>query len=879
MNKIAGLVVNTQRMGKILRLVLALIYVVLISVDAWLCRDFSPAYVLDRIIPYGLPPLFTFISAVFLSIFVLTLEQVRTETLLFSIICLAFAGLNLDILLLGIIPDPETALLISRIDHFILVLVLLGANLHLMYLVCEKKNHWWVVYSAYGIGAVMALFTPTDLYFQGVYTYFWGFFAKRAVLYDLMSLFWMAGTLYGITILFLAYRSVSNPHKKNTITFILLGFVCAAVLSLGNTPAIYGYEVYPLGTFSFISLLLLAYGLFTSNLRIALQHLRSVVFMAGQLLIITLAAFLPAVLIPNGSYPLQLVMGIILVAVLYHPVYRLWDALLSLFMKRSADLLQKELYALTFRLSETRHVKQIHKEICGWFFRLFRNFQCAMVFADTAHNAFTGWRTANPESFSGFFNRPPERPLKDHLIHIPAGHPILKKIAVTRHRLVHHFLVESWMDERRMAEDSKDILQQAGIIVPVFSESRLICLLMVGDKRNDRSYTAAEKAVFKNIGAILAPVIENANLLEGLEQEIQVRTQDLHEALKKLEQRNRKVLENNAIIKKQNHIFLSLFETGKRLYEIEDLHELFADTLNHLRLLFPHLGFGIIHEGERPEVIESGAFIGISEREQTVIIENRQRLTSRNINQLLNEIRPAQDAGVEIQAPHWTVQPMQVRFNRVIGKIIIKGPRLDQMTSKVISIFLAQVSAAAHNKILMRKLETTANTDGMTGVANRSFFDREMEKAVRNTTLFPGFCFSVIVIDINGLKRVNDSYGHDMGDEMIKRVAAMLKSVCRGSDTLARTGGDEFIILLPGIDSRKVRPAAERIRHKAEDLFLICGQAGREKATIPIRFSIGYAGSDESAPEKVQKLADQRMYNDKEHFYWNTIESLYPWHG
>ncbi|MEZ4602091.1 MAG: hypothetical protein R2861_01380 [Desulfobacterales bacterium] len=92
-----------------------------------------------------------------------------------------------------------------------------------------------------------------------------------------------------------AFRRTSDRHKKDTIKFLLLGFVSTAVLSLTNTPAIYGYEIYPLGTFTFIPLLLLAYGLFKYNLRIALQQLRAILFTAGHLLLVVGAAFVPAI--------------------------------------------------------------------------------------------------------------------------------------------------------------------------------------------------------------------------------------------------------------------------------------------------------------------------------------------------------------------------------------------------------------------------------------------------------------------------------------------------------------------------------------------------------------------------------------------------------
>ena len=89
----------------------------------------------------------------------------------------------------------------------------------------------------------------------------------------------------------------------------------------------------------------------------------------------------------------------------------------------------------------------------------------------------------------------------------------------------------------------------------------------------------------KNIGAVLGPFIENEKLLEGLERKIGIRIRDLHKALEKLKQNNSKILENNAVIKQQNHIFLSFFETSTSIHDFEELHELFADTLNQLRYL------------------------------------------------------------------------------------------------------------------------------------------------------------------------------------------------------------------------------------------------------------------------------------------------------
>ncbi|MGB9500276.1 MAG: hypothetical protein ACKVE4_11160 [Dissulfuribacterales bacterium] len=519
---------SKQIIAGLLRSALVLVYTLLLGGCIWLCKDFTFGYLVDRIVPFGIPPLLSLLTACFLSVFVLTLEQTRTETLLFSIICLSFAGLNLDIFLLGIITDPATALMISRIDHFQLALVQLGANLHLAYLVCGKKNNWWIVYLAYAIGALMALSTPTDYYFQGVYTYFWGFFAKKAVLYDLMSSLWIVATIYCIYILSQSYRQTADLHKKDTIKFLILGFVCTAILSLTNTPAIYGHEIYPLGTFTFISLLLLAFGLFKYNLRIALQQMRSLVFTAGHLTLVTAVAFIPWILLPINDYPLKFGIGIIIVAILYKPIYKLWDVFLNLFLKRSSTMLQKKLYALTYNLSEKHHLKMIHQEMCDWLFHTFMNSRCAMVFDNNTNSVFKGRSTWNTMAQSGFFKTPSEIPAGDTTLIIDTANPILKKIMSTRLRFITHSMIDRWIDENHIPQNPSDRLQQAGSIIPIFSQFRLISILIIGNKINDRSYSKPEKEILQNLGVILGPFIENAKVLEGLERQVEKRTEDLY---------------------------------------------------------------------------------------------------------------------------------------------------------------------------------------------------------------------------------------------------------------------------------------------------------------------------------------------------------------
>ena len=249
---------------------------------------------------------------------------------------------------------------------------------------------------------------------------------------------------------------------------------------------------------------------------------------------------------------------------------------------------------------------------------------------------------------------------------------------------------------------------------------------------------------------------------------------------------------------------------------------------------------------------------------------------SPEIDRLLKNAIPTQTASnANAQQFRWRTLPMQVKDNRIIGHMLIKEPEVDQTALKVIGIFLAQVSAVVQYKLLMRQLEIIANTDGLTGTANRTFFEKAYASNLKNAAQFPEIYFSIMIIDINGLKRINDRYGHEKGDEIITRVAQMLVSLCRETDILARIGGDEFALLLPSVHRQQAEYLLQRIKQEEKRLFLTVRGAQNRPKQIPIRISIGVAGSDETEPEKVMKLADQRMYVDKENYYQTVVQQIY----
>lgn len=159
-------------------------------------------------------------------------------------------------------------------------------------------------------------------------------------------------------------------------------------------------------------------------------------------------------------------------------------------------------------------------------------------------------------------------------------------------------------------------------------------------------------------------------------------------------------------------------------------------------------------------------------------------------------------------------------------------------------------------KTLKAKLLSMATHDGLTGMYNRrgidSILEEELERSKRT-----GSFFSVVMVDLDDLKIINDSYGHDTGDSVLQQLASVLSSSTRGSDKVARWGGDEFLILCPDTDKDGATCIANKLtKNVGEYLFNTIG-----RCTV----SIGTATLQENdTVDSLFTRADNYMYQAKE---------------
>ena len=159
------------------------------------------------------------------------------------------------------------------------------------------------------------------------------------------------------------------------------------------------------------------------------------------------------------------------------------------------------------------------------------------------------------------------------------------------------------------------------------------------------------------------------------------------------------------------------------------------------------------------------------------------------------------------------------------------------------------------------RIETLTSVDELTGLYNYRYLEQrlteELQRAKRHNCPL-----SIIYVDFDNFKLINDTFGHEAGNRVLQRVCRTARSATRGKDFVARVGGDELIVVLPQTDSAGALIAAERIKKKLDSIELVAGGGERIDA---ITFSMGiasYPGNADGRDELI-RAADEAMYRAK----------------
>ena len=181
--------------------------------------------------------------------------------------------------------------------------------------------------------------------------------------------------------------------------------------------------------------------------------------------------------------------------------------------------------------------------------------------------------------------------------------------------------------------------------------------------------------------------------------------------------------------------------------------------------------------------------------------------------------------------------------------------------TSLLSAFARLAAQSIENARLHARTEEMAVTDALTGLYNRRWLDGRLQEEVQRSQRF-GKSLSILMLDIDHFKRINDQYGHPAGDYVLRRLAEVVASQLREVDIATRYGGEEFVVMLPEADAAAAKHGAERIRRAVAGTSFTLPDGGEINMTVSIGVA-SYPGSAAGAEELIVH-ADQALYLAKQ---------------
>lgn len=228
---------------------------------------------------------------------------------------------------------------------------------------------------------------------------------------------------------------------------------------------------------------------------------------------------------------------------------------------------------------------------------------------------------------------------------------------------------------------------------------------------------------------------------------------------------------------------------------------------------------------------------------------------------LVDQLDPAMDPALtELLPPgrNLLVVPL-IADGEPLGVLVVEqpahlGPLIEKRTVAMAGQFASHGALAIRNAWLLQQVQRLAETDSLTGIANRRSFERALEREIERAKRYNKE-LTLVMLDIDHFKNLNDTYGHQAGDEVLAQVGAVLRSCSRESDTPARFGGEEFAVLLPDCPRRESFQAATRLRKMTGSMDAV--------ALITVSAGIATFPAHAHTSSGLVRAADEALYASK----------------
>lgn len=813
---------------------------------------------------YILPPLLSLFFGGYLAVLAMTSFKSFTPRgrVLFALLCIWYSLLAPVFICHYFIDDADLLLSIERKIHFFYVYLPVVFVAFIHHLLGLRRPLAMVIVSV--LSVLFSFTTQSESYIAGLYEYPWGGIAKGGPAFQLFGVFGGLAIVYCVVQFYRRFKVESNPALRLRFQYVLISFGLAVILTFFNIPAMHGVDFYPLGNFSFLPLAIIAYGLFKHRL-VEVKSLLHISLIRAVLFIVILTP--NAVFFLEGAsilFKLPPELQFALLAVLFvlnylyvRLVLRIARRLLyksRLGLQRAETNLIKELLVLC---DADDLIQKASPAICRIvpFERLqilkFESTEKALVAAEGPSYPITGRLAARLASIRDVFEcASMERMAETAEIQEPLNHLLNNLGAVYAAPLVHNEM--------------------------------LVGLLSLSKKRNQQPLNQDEAVFIKNISGTLALALSNAVMYQRiatLRDHLQRRTDalsmeigerkraeaslkavqlELEEAHVAMEEAILQANEMTAKIEINNHVLTQEMEDRKKiesaLRQSEQRYRIITE--NSADVIWT-----IDFEGRftfmSPSVIHQLHYTA----EEMLAMKIEDILTPESFALATETISKELERGFKPDASasqNRTVEVEQVRKDGTTFWTEVNTRFVLDDSGDIVGVMGVTRDISERRKS-EQELIYMANHDVLTGLYNRKafmeFFEREVKYAQRYRT-----GLGLLFFDLNKFKQVNDTFGHEIGDRLLKRVAERLLKTVRDTDLVARLGGDEFTIVLKNPDGFSAEIVAQRIADALSRPFDF------EDVTVDfVSASIGIASFPEDGPsvEALLKNADLAMYKAK----------------
>jgi two-component system NtrC family sensor kinase len=494
---------------------------------------------------YIIPPILGFIVLLGLALISLLRGGRKRTNILFAGICFLGALLNADVALVSILPDERIALRVDRTVHFFFVFSV-PIYIRFVHVFLGIRSRRWLEITAWLFSLAFLTIVPTELYLNGFHHYSFGRIARAGVLFHLFSATVAFTVIYCLAILYRAMKESADNHQRNRIKYIFGGLGFSALLLAFTILPVSGVPVYPLGNFSFIPAVFLAFGVLKYDLLDigALIRRGTVYFLLTGILtglyILVIFLFHTFFFTSGGgdSFVLSLIMALIIV-LLFTPLRERVQSLIDRLFFRGRYDYRELLREISGRLASLLDLPQIRELLIGAIREAMQVERLTLILAEGGV-----FRLYNGKEKGG------------------AGEELSEEISLLMRilEMEKRPLSRAMVERRRVDDADRKILKRifeylgAVLVIPLPAREGLAGLIALGQKRSGELFVDEDLELLTTMANQAATAIENARSYEALaalnrdlERKVEKRTAALREALAEKDRTQKQLIRSESL--------------------------------------------------------------------------------------------------------------------------------------------------------------------------------------------------------------------------------------------------------------------------------------------------------------------------------------------